>query len=93
MRQEPSNLYQHLIAYLEDAAESLTIEFAVRNLIGGVSAGVALAVLLPSQPFLTVCFLTAGWYAQTFVRLSIGVPLADAESFTDHARRLWCPAV
>ncbi len=75
----PIPLLADLERWLEERLQSLTIEWAVRNLIGGVSAGVALAVLMPSSPFLTVVVLTAGWYVQATVRIHLGFPLAEAQ--------------
>ena len=74
--------YDRLLLWMEDASREVTMEWAVRNLIGGVSAGVAIAVLMPSRPLATVLFLTAGWYAQGAVRAL----LATDES------RIWCGA-
>ncbi|CAO1621419.1 unnamed protein product [Parajaminaea phylloscopi] len=68
-------------------------DFAVRTLLGGLSAGVCLAVIHPRQPVLTTTLLLAGWSAAFGVRaLWTGMPAHTGPSSDDataDAGRVW----
>ncbi|PWN20994.1 hypothetical protein BCV69DRAFT_180849 [Microstroma glucosiphilum] len=47
---------------------TFSTDFAVRTLLGGLSAGVSLAVIHPRSPLLTTSLLLLGWLAASLVR-------------------------
>ncbi|CAO1626696.1 unnamed protein product [Jaminaea pallidilutea] len=53
---------------LQDAGITFSTDFAVRTLLGGLSAGVCLAVIHPRAPVFTTGLLLVGWYVESLVR-------------------------
>jgi len=58
-----SNLLTHVLETLDD--DKLDHEWIVRNILGGMSAGFGLRVILDVHPFFTMIMIIVGWIAKT----------------------------
>jgi len=64
------NLLTHVLETLDD--DKLDREWIVRNILGGMSAGFGLRVILGIHPLVTIVMILAGWVAKTAVASFVG---------------------
>ncbi|PFH45951.1 hypothetical protein AMATHDRAFT_77872 [Amanita thiersii Skay4041] len=61
---------QRAFVALDD--DKLDKEWFIRNILGGMSAGFGLRVILDAHPLLTTCIIIIGWSLKTFVASMLG---------------------
>jgi len=77
------NLLTHVLQALDD--DKLDREWIVRNVLGGMSAGFGLRVILGIHPFLTTVMMVAGWIAKTAVATLVSRWVSGNDSRTGEA--------
>lgn len=71
-------LVQHMLALLDE--DHFDRAWVVRNVLGGMSAGFGLRVLLDCHPVLTTLVVLFGWFAKFMIAQSIAVWLGLGEA-------------
>jgi len=77
------NLLTHVLEILDD--DKLDREWIVRNILGGMSAGFGLRVILDIHPLFTTIMILAGWTAKTAVVILMSRWVSGNDSRTGEA--------
>lgn len=78
-----SNLLTHVLETLDD--DKLDREWIVRNILGGMSAGFGLRVILGIHPLFTSIMILAGWVAKTTMATLVSRWVGGNDSRTGEA--------
>jgi len=78
-----SNLLTHILEILDD--DKLDREWIVRNVLGGMSAGFGLRVILDIYPLFTTIMIIVGWIAKTAVATLVSRWIGGCDSKTGEA--------
>lgn len=70
----PTYIWQNLSAYLPQAGHDVMTEWTIRNMMGGMSAGVALAAVLPMKPTAGALVVLLSFGIQSLVRERLHMP-------------------
>lgn len=70
----PTYIWQNLSAYLPQAGHDGMTEWTIRNMMGGMSAGVALAAVLPMKPTAGALVVLLSFGIQSLVRERLHMP-------------------
>ncbi|EDP43120.1 hypothetical protein MGL_2716 [Malassezia globosa CBS 7966] len=87
----PMHLTQITSAWNPLAGHTGLTEWIIRHIMGGMSAGVALAAVLPMHPIFGALVILCGLSVQAFVREQLGMPW-DATFLSWDATSRYCHA-
>lgn len=87
----PTYIWQILSAYLPQAGHDGVTEWTIRNMMGGMSAGVALAAVLPMKPTAGALVVLLSFGIQALVRDRLHMPW-DASSLSKDTLSHFCRA-
>lgn len=88
----PTHIWPSVSAYLPQARRDGMTEWTIRNMMGGMSAGVALAAVLPMKPTAGALVVLLSFGIQSLVRERLQMPW-DASSLSKDTLSHFCKAM